>query len=100
MYDWPGNVRELENVIERAVVLAASSTIGVADLPPHLQGKQSQHGSLDQFVLPGTATLAQIEREAIVQALQRHAGNRQAAARTLDIGVATLYRKLKEYQLQ
>jgi DNA-binding NtrC family response regulator len=100
MYDWPGNVRELENVIERAVVLAASSTIGVADLPPHLQGKQAQHGALDQFVLPGTATLAQIEREAIVQALQRHAGNRQAVARTLDIGVATLYRKLKEYQLQ
>jgi DNA-binding NtrC family response regulator len=100
MYDWPGNVRELENVIERAVVLAATSTIGVADLPPHLQGKPSQHGSPEQFVLPGTATLAQIEREAIVQALQRHAGNRQAAARTLDIGVATLYRKLKEYQLQ
>jgi DNA-binding NtrC family response regulator len=99
-YDWPGNVRELENVIERAVVLAATPTIGVTDLPPHLQGKQPAHLSNDHFVLPRTATLAQIEREAIVQALQRHAGNRQAVARTLDIGVATLYRKLKEYQLQ
>jgi transcriptional regulator of acetoin/glycerol metabolism len=54
----------------------------------------------EHFILPGSATLAQIEREAIIQTLKRHAGNRQAAARALDIGVATLYRKLKEYQLQ
>jgi DNA-binding NtrC family response regulator len=98
-YNWPGNVRELENVIERAVVLASGSTIGLAELPPHLQDKKSVLVPSDHFVLPGNATLAQIEREAILQTLQRHAGNRQAAARTLDIGVATLYRKLKEYHL-
>jgi DNA-binding NtrC family response regulator len=51
------------------------------------------------FVLPADVTLAQIEREAIVQTLQRHAGNRQVAARVLNIGLATLYRKLKEYNL-
>ena len=51
------------------------------------------------FVLSADATLAQIEREAIVQTLQRHAGNRQVAARVLEIGLATLYRKLKEYNL-
>ena len=50
-------------------------------------------------VLSADATLAEIEREAIVQTLQRHAGNRQVAARVLDIGLATLYRKLKEYNL-
>ena len=99
LYDWPGNVRELENVIERAVVLASSQTIGVSDLPPHLRDKQSVT-VYDQIILPGSATLAQIEREAIIQTLKRHVGNRQAAARALDIGVATLYRKLKEYQLQ
>jgi len=49
------------------------------------------------FVLPADATLAQIEREAITQALRRHAGNRQLAARVLDISLATLYRKLKAY---
>jgi DNA-binding NtrC family response regulator len=98
-YGWPGNVRELENVIERAVVLASGSTIGLAELPPHLQDKKSVLVPSDHFVLPGNATLAQIEREAILQTLQRYAGNRQAAARTLDIGVATLYRKLKEYHL-
>ena len=99
-YDWPGNVRELENAIERAVVLASGSTISIAELPPQLQDKKPVLVPSDHFVLPGHATLAQIEREAIVQALQRHAGNRQAAARSLDIGVATLYRKLKEYHLQ
>jgi DNA-binding NtrC family response regulator len=98
-YEWPGNVRELENVIERAVVLTSGTSIGVADLPPHLQDQASVLVPNDHFVLPGNATLAQVEREAILQALQRHAGNRQAAARTLDIGIATLYRKLKEYQL-
>jgi DNA-binding NtrC family response regulator len=99
-YDWPGNVRELENVIERAVVLSSGTTIGVAALPPHLQDNAPLLVPNDHFVLPGNATLEQIEREAILQALQRHAGNRQAVARTLNIGVATLYRKLRQYQLQ
>jgi DNA-binding NtrC family response regulator len=99
-YDWPGNVRELENVIERAVVLAQGSTIGVAELPGHLQETEPVPSSDDQLTLPTNATLADIERAAIVHALQQSGGNRQAAARALDIGVATLYRKLKEYQLQ
>lgn len=99
-YDWPGNVRELENVVERAVVLSSGASIGVAALPPHLQTNAPVLVPNDHFVLPGNATLAQIEREAILHALQRHAGNREATARTLDIGVATLYRKLRQYQLQ
>jgi DNA-binding NtrC family response regulator len=100
VYDWPGNVRELENVIERAVVLASGTHIGVTALPSYLQDNAPVLVPNDHFVLPGNATLAQVEREAIVQALQRHAGNRQAVARMLNIGVATLYRKLRQYQLQ
>jgi two-component system NtrC family response regulator/two-component system response regulator HydG len=99
-YHWPGNVRELENVIERAVVLAPGNTIEVSDLPPHLQAIEPQPGAPHQFVFPPQATLEEIEREAIVQALQQHRGNRQAAARRLGIGLATLYRKLKVYSLQ
>ena len=98
-YDWPGNVRELENIIERAVVLAQASTIGMTELPVHLQEKEPEIVHGEHFVLPAEATLAEIERAAIAQALQRNAGNRQAAARALNIGVATLYRKLKAYQL-
>jgi len=99
-YDWPGNVRELENVIERAVVLALGPTIAVSDLSLEDQQEKVLLNSSEYFVLPANATLAQIEREAIIQALQRSEGNRQAAARHLDIGPATLYRKFKEYQIQ
>ena len=98
-YEWPGNVRELENVIERAVVLAKEPIIGLAELPGHFQEKEFLPAPTDHFVLPLHATLADIEREAIAQALQHSAGNRQATARSLNIGVATLYRKLKEYHL-
>ena len=98
-YDWPGNVRELANVVERAVVLAPGDLIGVADLPPYLQAVEPQATEPRAYVFPPDATLSDIEREAISQALQQHQGNRKAAARRLDIGLATLYRKLNEYRL-
>jgi DNA-binding NtrC family response regulator len=99
-YDWLGNVRELENVIERAVVLAKGATIGIPELPDHLKEKEAMLVPNDHFVLPVNATLEDIERTAILQALHTNAGNRQAAARALKIGVATLYRKLKAYHLE
>jgi DNA-binding NtrC family response regulator len=99
VYDWHGNARELENVVERAVVMAQGDTIRVADLPPHLQAIHPEAGESHDFVFPPDATWSDIEREAISQALQQHHGNRKAAARRLDIGLATLYRKLNEYHL-
>jgi transcriptional regulator with PAS, ATPase and Fis domain len=99
-YDWPGNVRELENVIERAVVLAKGATITVADLYLEEPQEKASLNTNDYFVLPAKSTLAQIEREAIIQALRHTEGNREATARLLNIGPATLYRKFKEYQIQ
>jgi DNA-binding NtrC family response regulator len=98
-YDWPGNVRELENVVERAVVLAQGEIIRVADLPPYLQAIEPLENVARTFVFPPDATLSDIEREAISQALEQQHGNRKAAARRLGIGLATLYRKLNEYHL-
>ena len=92
-------MRELENVIERAVVLAQKPLIKIEDLPSELQDQEPVSRPEPHVVFTADATLAQIEREAIMQTLQRHAGNRQVAARVLDIGLATLYRKLKEYNL-
>jgi DNA-binding NtrC family response regulator len=86
--------------VERAVVLAQGSTVGVTELPPPLQDTEPLLiWSDDSPSLPST-TLAELERLAIVQALQQHHGNRQAAAQALDIGLATLYRKMKTYQLR
>jgi len=99
-YDWPGNVRELENVIERAVVLAKGATITLADLYLEEPPDKAPLTTNDYFVLPAKSTLAQIEREAIIQALRHTEGNREATARLLNIGPATLYRKFKEYQIQ
>lgn len=98
-YRWPGNVRELENVIERAVVLAQDTTISVTELPPHLQDQKPVTVPNNHVIIPANTTLAEIEREAIIQALQHCGGNRQITARMLDIGAATLYRKLKEYHI-
>jgi DNA-binding NtrC family response regulator len=99
-YDWPGNVRELENVIERAVVLAKGSTITLADLYLEESREKAPLNTDEYFVLPAKSTMAQIEREAIIQALRHTEGNREATARLLNIGPATLYRKFKEYQIQ
>jgi len=92
--DWPGNVRELENVIERAVVLATGDLITGADLPP-VEGKEQPPETIPFRV--GQA-LADLEREAIQRTLRAVGGDKDAAAKILGIGVATLYRRLKEME--
>jgi transcriptional regulator with PAS, ATPase and Fis domain len=96
-HDWPGNVRELENAMERGVALARGALVDVADLPEELQGRPSSVAR--SFTEGGTRTLAQVERDHIVATLELHGGNRVHTARALQIGEATLYRKLKSYGL-
>jgi two-component system, NtrC family, response regulator HydG len=98
-YEWPGNVRELENVIERAVVLTQENVIGTADLSLGELNLRRSPDAEDYFMIPTPATLADIEREAIIQTLERCGGNRQETSRRLEIAPATLYRKLKEYHI-
>ncbi len=91
-YGWPGNARELGNAIERAVVLAAGDRIELTDLPDELtQPLPPSHGD------GAVRSLADVEREYILSVLRACAGNRQKAAQQLQIGTATLYRKLKQY---
>jgi DNA-binding NtrC family response regulator len=94
-YPWPGNVRELENVIERAVVLANRDRITVAELPPAVRGGEPPAG-LGAWMEP--RSLAELERRAILAALDRHGGNRTRVARELGISLHTLWRKLKAYR--
>jgi len=93
-HQWPGNVRELENVIERALVLGTSTTIGIDDLPDKL----TKLAAPPPAVRAGRR-LAEVEREHIVRTLGAVAGNKTAAARTLGVDRKTLYRKLRQHRI-
>ena len=95
-YGWPGNVRELENCVQHALALASGSEIGVGDLPSSLVNGMGDSSELDQEL----TTLQQMEKQAIVQALEQTGGDRLQAAKLLGIGKTTIYRKLKEYRLE
>jgi len=93
--DWPGNVRELENVIERAVVLATGDLITQAEIPYQDTDKEAEADTIPFRV---GQPLADLEREAIQRTLRAVGGDKDAAAKILGIGVATLYRRLKEME--
>jgi transcriptional regulator with PAS, ATPase and Fis domain len=94
-YDWPGNVRELENAIERAVALGSGPIVHVADLPSSLQYPTTERLQERNELVP----LDELERRAILRTLRETAGDKLQAARILGIGKTTLYRKLKQYNL-
>jgi DNA-binding NtrC family response regulator len=94
---WPGNVRELENAIERAVLVAKNSEIATTDLPESI--REEAPGGAD-FVIPPHRTLAEIERMAILQTLQRTNWNKQEAAQILGLYRPTLYSKMKKHSIQ
>jgi len=129
-YDWPGNVRELENCIQHLVAINSGPLLHVIDLPSNLQhhaaATRSQSivravaASAPEAVAPSTAPmgetipvsppttapacpvlpLAELEKQAILGALEYTRGDRAVAAHLLGIGRTTLYRKLKEYRLE
>jgi len=124
-YDWPGNVRELENCIQHMVAINTGPLLHAAELPSmlqnHLIAKKAQALSVAVGFQPLSKPpseansherrgpqessyspiipLTQIERRAILEALEYTKGDRAIAANLLGIGRTTLYRKLKEYQL-
>ncbi len=97
-YHWPGNVRELENVVERAVVLTAGSTIKPEALPGRL--REAPPEPLIQDRPPTNPALDVIERAYIEHVLRAEAGNKTRAAEVLGIDPSTLYRKIKRYDLE
>ncbi|HEX4773469.1 MAG TPA: sigma-54 dependent transcriptional regulator [Bryobacteraceae bacterium] len=114
-YDWPGNVRQLEHTVQQMVAMNSGQWISKADLPstvindgnqidfikatsPAVPGSSSPRSPFDggaQHILP----LAEVERRAILHAMEITKGDRTLAAAMLDIGRTTLYRKLKDYGL-
>jgi len=97
-YEWPGNVRELENCIARAIALGDHRTIDVNDLPPAI-GKADETVSGGDSSALSTTALADLERMTILRVFEQAGGDKLLAGRMLGISRATLYRKLKRYQI-
>jgi transcriptional regulator with GAF, ATPase, and Fis domain len=93
-YDWPGNVRELENVVERAVVLADTSLILPRHLPPEIQQSSGDESKVPK--IPG-ASLAEIERYAILETLAMVGGSTTRASEVLGISVRKIQYRLHDY---
>jgi two-component system response regulator HydG len=90
-YVWPGNVRELENAMERAVALARGTRVELEDLPEEVREVKTK----PEITLGSVRPLSDVEKEYILAALQVNLGNQTRTAEQLQIGSATLYRKLK-----
>ena len=97
-FDWPGNVRQLQNTMQRLAVLSAGETLTIEllELDPALRKTLERDGAAE----PAAGALVQSERERIIEALEAAKGQRARAARLLGISRATLYRKLKEYEIR
>jgi transcriptional regulator with PAS, ATPase and Fis domain len=94
-YGWPGNVRELQDCLERAILLSSGPVLQVCDLPGHIH--RANHSSSTNGNGNGILALAQLEKQAILHALNQLNGDKLTTAKMLGIGKTTLYRKLKEY---
>ncbi len=102
-YDWPGNVRELENCIERAVALGSQELLDVADLPPAVRSQQESGSAVEPVLAAATSQantdLEEIERDTIQRVFAQVQGDKTQARKMLGISRATLYRKLKRYNI-
>ena len=95
-HSWPGNVRQLFNVLERGVVFADGTDIGVEDLPEELR-RASGSAALVRSAAEREVTLAEIERDYVLEILRRTGGNKTRAAEVLGIPRRSLYRRLERY---
>jgi DNA-binding NtrC family response regulator len=108
-YDWPGNIRELQNCLERMMSLNSGPLLHFADLPSNVVNQTRAGAGVATAMavggqsIPtpqGVIPLHELERQAIVKALEYTRGDRTVAAQMLGIGRTTLYRKLKEYRME
>lgn len=111
-YEWPGNVRELENAIERAVIIASGRQIELDDLPEAISRSATEafaHARQERAAAAGEgraigielelpAAMDEVEKQVIEATLDYTEGDKSRAARLLNIGRKTLYRKLEQYE--
>ena len=105
-YQWPGNIRQLRNCVERMLVLDSDGVLDIDGLPPEIASLVTDFSAdADTDFVSGADSLigrpmTEVEKYYIERALELADGNREEAARMLEIGERTLYRKIKEYDLK
>lgn len=110
-YDWPGNVRELENVVERMVNIANGSSLGIEHLPPEIRKpnlsenqeimpRAEQNGiTIYEARMNDRQVRSEEERQRIIELLHKHRGNVSKVAREMGLDRSTIYRKMRNYQI-
>jgi two-component system response regulator HydG len=99
-YDWPGNIRQLRNYIRTMVVMSDSDTLDIKDIPSEIRQVRQLSGQVSTANGLGGVSLNKLEKQAIIDTLAKVHNNREQAAKILGIGERTLYRKIKEYNIQ
>jgi transcriptional regulator with PAS, ATPase and Fis domain len=98
-WDWPGNVRELRNIIEGMVVMARGDRLlDASDVPAHI--RQALAPEVGEIRIPTGTTMREVERIVIEETMKVTGFDKALCANTLGIGLRTLYRKLKEYDIR
>ena len=98
-YSWPGNVRQLQNVVERMTVLANGETLTMEDLPEEIQNQGRATAKLT-IELPATGLdLENVERDLILQALERNRWNQTATSKYLNVTRSVLMTRMQKYGL-
>jgi two-component system NtrC family response regulator len=98
-YNWPGNVRELENVIEHVVVLGKGELIRAEHLPAEIRKAKPRIANVALELPEGGISLEEVEKEILLQALERHNWNQSRAAKYLNVTRKTLIYRMEKYAI-
>ncbi len=99
-YSWPGNVRELKNLMERLCIFAVDGRITLNDLPPYIIKNRPVRSRFEIGIKPLKQAREEAEKEVIKQALKQYGRNLKEIAKVLDVDLSSLYRKIKQYNLE
>ncbi len=94
-HDWRGGVRELENIIERAIIFCNKDVLSVDNLSDYVRGEATMHGYPDSL----KDALRSFEYEHILKTIKKYEYNKEEAAKALEIGLSSLYRKMDELNI-
>ena len=100
VYPWPGNIRELQNTVERMIILSQGDQIKLQDLPVKLRTEKPLNRNRVVELPPEGYPLEEIERDAVIQALERNNWNKTRAAEFLQVPRHTLIYRMDKYEVK